>query len=274
MRNLRLLIAYDGTDFGGWQRQPGVPTIQGCLEDAIARVMGERVRLQGSGRTDAGVHAWGQVANFHTISPIPPENLARALNDTLPPAIRIRRVDEVRAEFHSRYHARSKTYRYRILLKPLCDPFVTRFVWHQPSRLDLKRMAKAASYLLGAHDFTSFCAAANARAPRPESKELDVPAAGRGSSDGRPKSEGRVRTIFASRLLWRPRTSMLIYEVKGSGFLRYMVRNIVGTLVEVGRGRLEPEAVARLLEARDRSRAGPTAPAQGLFLMNVDYGGN
>ncbi|HEX5481511.1 MAG TPA: tRNA pseudouridine synthase A, partial [Terriglobia bacterium] len=222
------------------------------------RITGSVVKLTGSGRTDAGVHAAGQVANFYTTCPIPCANLQKALNNTLPATIRIRGVEEAPPVFHARYDAKAKTYRYRILQAPVCPPFLARFVHHETQLLDRRMMALAAKWIEGEHDFTSFVAAG----VKLYSKE---------HADRRPPSKPAVRTIFSSRLIWRPRTRLLIYEIRGSGFLLYMVRNIVGTLIEVGRGRIEPEGMGRILKARDRSLAGPTAPAQGLCLVKVEY---
>jgi tRNA pseudouridine38-40 synthase len=259
MRNLRLIISYDGTDFHGWQRQPDATTVQECLESAIGRILGQKVQVCGSGRTDAGVHALNQVANFKTACRIPCENLLKALNNILQPAVRIKDVGEVKRRFHARRDARSKTYRYRILQVPVASPFVNRFVWHYPLPLDIPRMAQAAKLLEGEHDFTSFAAA-------------DAPVEQARSPVLRDKAETPlVRSIFTSRILRRPRTHMLIYEVTGSGFLHHMVRNIVGTLVEVGRGKLVPVDMTRILATRDRTLAGPTAPAQGLCLVRVEY---
>ncbi len=248
LRNLRLLLSYDGTDFHGWQRQPDAPTVQEYLESAIERILGEKVQVYGSGRTDAGVHALNQVANFTTACKIPCENLLKALNNTLQPTVRVKDVREVALQFHARYDARSKTYRYRILQAPVASPFVNRFAWHYPFPLDVRRIAQAAKLFEGEHDFSSFAAA-------------DAPVA----------QATLTRTIFSSRILRRTRTCMLIYEVTGSGFLHHMVRNIVGTLVEVGRGKLEPADITRILQAHDRTLAGPTAPAQGLCLVRVEY---
>jgi tRNA pseudouridine38-40 synthase len=252
MRNIRLVIAYDGTGFHGWQRQPNAPTVQACLEDAIAKITGSPVQVMGSGRTDAGVHAQNQVANFSTASPIPRANLVKALNDVLPPEVRIKEAQEVPHRFHARYDAVAKTYCYRILQAPVCSPFIWRFVCHHPYPLERVRMAAAARLVEGEHDFTSFAASGE-------------------EVEGAEEARSMVRTIFRSRLLWRPRTSMLVYKVRGNGFLHHMVRNIVGTLMEVGRGRLAPQDVERILAARDRTLAGPTAPAQGLCLLKVEY---
>jgi tRNA pseudouridine38-40 synthase len=265
MRNLCVVLAYDGTDFRGWQRQPGTPTIQECLERSIERVIGRPTHVWGSGRTDAGVHALGQVANFKTDCPIPGENLLKALNDILPPTVRVKEVREVSEAFHARYDVRAKTYRYRILQAPTCSPFLWRFVWHYPYPLRHEQMAAAAQLIEGEHDFTSFAAV--------ESKEPEARSQNSESTiqDSKPPDKEMVRRIFSSQLILRPRTSMLIYDVRGSGFLHHMVRSIVGTLVEVGRGKLAPEDITRILAARERSRAGPTAPAQGLCLVKVEY---
>jgi len=248
MRNIRLILAYDGTDFHGWQRQPAAATVQACLEQALKTLTGAGTQVYGSGRTDAGVHAAAQVANFHTACPIPCSNLRKALNDLLPPTIRVKAAEEVPAAFHARYAAKRKTYRYRILQTATCSPFLWRFVYHYPYPLDHHAMARAARLFQGEHDFTSFAAAGDCE-----------------------EEKSKVRVIHRSRFLWRPRTSLLVYEVTGNGFLHHMVRNMAGTLVEVGRGKLEPADIQRILAARDRTQAGPTAPAQGLCLMKVEY---
>ena len=277
MRNIRLLIAYDGTDFHGWQRQSNAPTVQDCLESAIERILGERAQVWGSGRTDAGVHALNQVANFKTDCPIPCENLVKALNDALPPTVRIKDSHEVSAKFHARYDVHSKTYRYRILQAPVCPPFLWRFVWHYPFPLDGGRMTEAAKLFEGEHDFTSFAAVDGSAAEESfqgAGKDRNAPRrdGGSGAQPAAHKIEtAMVRRIFASRIFRHPRTSMLIYEVSGNGFLHHMVRNMVGTLMEVGRGKLEPGGIMRILKARDRTMAGPTAPAQGLCLVEVEY---
>jgi len=250
MRNIRIVLAYDGTDFHGWQRQPDAPTVQACLEDALQKLMGAPAQVYGSGRTDAGVHASYQVANFHTASTIPGANLVKALNNLLPPTVRIKEAKDVPPGFHARHDATRKTYRYRIVTTPVCSPLLWRFVCHHPYSLDRERMAEAAQLFEGEHDFTSFAAADGL-------EEEDM--------------SSRVRTIFRSRFLWRPRSRMLVYEVNGNGFLRHMVRNIVGTLIEVGGGKRAPGDIPRLLAARDRTQAGPTALAQGLCLMKVEY---
>jgi tRNA pseudouridine38-40 synthase len=256
MRNICLLIAYDGIDFHGWQRQPRQPTLQGLLEEHLERITGERAKLNGSGRTDAGVHAAGQVANFRTECPIPCESLHRALNDSLPASVRIRSAREVPGEFHARLDARSKTYRYRILQAPICPPFLARFVHHYPYALDFKEMSRAALLIEGEHDFTSFAGKAQG-AKRSENKK---------------GNRSMVRQIYFSRLRLHKNLRLLVYETRGNGFLHHMVRNIVGTLIEVGSGKLPSQAIPSIIEARDRRAAGPTAPAQGLCLVRVEYG--
>ncbi len=249
MRNLKLILAYDGTDFCGWQVQPDAPSIQGTLAEAIGRITGEKVLPQGSGRTDAGVHALGQVATFQTKSVIPAVNLAIALNDILPASIRVLQASDVPPEFHVRKSAKAKTYRYRIYRQAICPPFLARYVWHYPYPLDFDAVAAAAPLVQGEHDFTSFAAS------DPEK--------------GRPEESSNVRMIFSSA--WRREGEEWIYEVRGSGFLHHMVRNLVGTFILVGKGTLKPEDISRILNAKNRSAAGATAPAQGLFLANVEY---
>jgi|SRR5271166_3392931 len=250
MPNLKLILAYDGSDFAGWQVQPDAVTVQGTLASAIGRVTGEKVLPQGSGRTDAGVHALAQVVTFVTESSVPAANFVKALNDILPPTVRVLEVEEAAADFHARKSARGKTYRYRIYRAAICPPFLSRFVWHYPFPLDELVMARAAPLVEGEHDFTSFAA-------------VD-PARGR---EGEPVSN--LRRIFSSR--WERAGDELIYTVKGSGFLHHMVRNLVGTFILVGKGTLAVEDVPRILQARNRSTAGATAPACGLYLVGVDY---
>lgn len=249
-RNLKLTLAYDGTDFHGWQIQPGKPTIQGVFGDCVERVTGERLLPQGSGRTDAGVHALGQVASIAIASPIPSRNLQAALNDVLPPSIRVMAVDEVSAEFHARKSAKAKTYRYRIFRGDPCPPFAARYVYHHPYPLEETAMQDAAAGVVGEHDFTSFAAV------DPE----------RGREDDERSS---VRTIFSSE--WKREGEELVYTVRGSGFLHHMVRNLVGTFLLVGKGSLTAKDVTRILQSRDRSAAGATAPASGLYLVSVEY---
>jgi tRNA pseudouridine38-40 synthase len=250
-RNWKLTLIYDGSEFHGWQVQPGLPTIQATLAAAIKRVTAERVLPQGSGRTDAGVHALAQVASCALESPIPPENLLKALNDVLPASIRVTQAEEASPEFHARKSARAKTYRYRILRAPICPPFLARYVYHHPFPLDEEAMIAAAELLGGEHDFTSFAAVA------PERANEDEPTS-------------NVRTIYSSR--WRREGDELIYTVIGSGFLHHMVRHLVGTFLLVGKGTLDAQAISRIIEARNRSaNPGPTAPANGLYLVEVQY---
>ena len=249
MRNLKLILSYDGSDFAGWQIQPDAATIQGTLAAAVGRITGETVLPQGSGRTDAGVHALAQVATFATESSVPIGNFVKALNDILPPSIRVMDVQEVAAEFHARRSARGKTYRYRLYREAICSPFLARYVWHYPYPLNEQSMAAAAARVQGEHDFTSFAAV------DPE-RGRDIPVS-------------NVRRILSSN--WERQGDELVYTVKGSGFLHHMVRNLVGTFILVGKGTLKPEDVTRILEARDRAAAGATAPASGLYLVNVEY---
>jgi tRNA pseudouridine38-40 synthase len=250
MRNLKLILAYDGSEFSGWQVQPGAATIQGTLASAIGRITAEKVLPQGSGRTDAGVHALAQVATFSTESPIPAENLVKALNDILPAAIRVLEVSEVAADFHARKSARAKTYRYRLYRGAICPPFLARYVWHHPYPLDEDTMQTAAALVVGEHDFTSFAAV------DPE----------RGREEGEATN---VRRIFSSS--WQRDGNELVYAVRGSGFLHHMVRNLVGTFVLVGKGTLKASDVERILAERNRSAAGATVPASGLYLVSVEY---
>jgi tRNA pseudouridine38-40 synthase len=250
-RRIRITLAWDGTAFHGWQVQPGgLATIQGVLEEIVGGIEGARVHVAASGRTDAGVHAREQVAAFTLTNPIPPENLQRALNRLLPPAIRVLNVREAEPDFHPRFDAVAKTYEYAINRAPLCSPFEWPWVHHYPYPLDEEAMIAAAELFEGAHDFTAFAASDN--------------------RDGDGKS--RVRTIFSSKMYRSG--DRLIYTVRGSGFLKHMVRNIVGTLIETGRGNLDLSAVEALFFAGAPGKAGPTAPAKGLVLYSVEYGGD
>jgi tRNA pseudouridine38-40 synthase len=253
MRNFKIVLAYDGSDFSGWQVQPDAATIQGTLASAIGRVTGEKVLPQGSGRTDAGVHALAQVATFALESPIPPQNLVKALNDMLPPSIRVIEATEVPLEFHARKSAHAKTYHYRIHRGAVCPPFIARYVWHYPYPLDVDAIRQAAGFVIGEHDFTSFAAVDSERGREDEVSDV----------------RSNVRRVFASA--WECTAEELLYVVRGSGFLHHMVRNLVGTFVLVGKGTLKPEDVATILEARNRSAAGATAPASGLYLVSVEY---
>jgi tRNA pseudouridine38-40 synthase len=249
MRNLKLVLAYDGTDFAGWQVQPDTPTIQGTLASAIGRLTGEKVLPQGSGRTDAGVHALAQVATFTTESSIPAENFFKALNSMLPSTIRVLEVSEEVPDFHARKSAKAKTYCYRMSRAKICSPFAARYVWHYPYPLDEDVMQSAAQEVVGEHDFTSFAASDPER--------------------GKEEIASNVRCVFSSQ--WEREGDEFVYRVRGNGFLHHMVRNLVGTFVLVGKQTLQLGDVKRILEAHDRSLAGATAPASGLHLVSVEY---
>jgi tRNA pseudouridine38-40 synthase len=249
MRNFKLVLAYDGTDFCGWQVQPEAASIQGTLASAIGRVTGEKVLPQGSGRTDAGVHALAQVATFALESVIPAPNLMIALNDVLPAAIRVFLCVEAPLEFHARKSASAKTYRYRMYRGDVCPPFLARYVWHYPYPLDFAAMEQAAPVIEGEHDFTSFAAVDPER--------------------GKDGEFSNLRRVSSSR--WVSTDEEFVYEIRGNGFLHHMVRNLIGTFLLVGKGTLKPGDVSRIIAARDRSAAGATAPASGLYLVNVEY---
>jgi tRNA pseudouridine38-40 synthase len=247
MRRIKILVSYDGTGYHGWQVQPGLPTIQGALEQAISQIEGRPAPVAGSGRTDAGVHAVAQVAAFSIQNPIPVDNLRRALNRLLPRDIRVLRVEEAPPDFHPRFQATRKSYEYRIFRGEICSPFERRYVYHHPYPLAVEEMIATAPLLEGEHDFAGFAA-----------------------SDDRDELElSKVRTIFCSQLAQEG--ERLIYRVTGSGFLKHMVRNIVGVLLEVGKGNLDRAGFLARLEPGCRIPAGPTAPARGLFLMSVEY---
>lgn len=248
MRRIKITVAYDGTAYHGWQVQPALPTIQGVLEAVVAEIEGRPVKVEGSGRTDAGVHALAQVAAFSIENPIPAVNLRRAMNRLLPPDIRILAAEEAPDNFNPRRDARSKTYEYRIFRGEVCPPFERLYVHHHPYPLDLDRILEAAAVLEGEHDFTAFAA----------SDESD--ALGR----------SKVRTVFSSQVISTP--PRLFYRVRGSGFLKHMVRNIVGTLLEAGKHNIDAAGVRALLAPGVCVKAGPTAPPSGLLLVEVDYG--
>jgi tRNA pseudouridine38-40 synthase len=268
-RNLKIVLSYDGADFSGWQVQPGRSTVQGALAAALERVTGARLLPQGSGRTDAGVHALAQVAScaVESESAIPAENLVRALNHLLPPAVRVLSVEDAPPDFHARHSAKAKTYRYRIFRATICTPFLARYVYHHPFPLDEEAMCRAAPWVTGEHDFTSFAAV------EPEEGKGRVEAGDSPAKDrvAQPSSAVRsnVRTIFSS--VWERQGEELIYTVRGSGFLHHMVRNLVGTFLLVGKGSLDEAGFRRILERKDRSAAGSTAPASGLYLVSVEY---
>jgi len=245
MRRIKITLAYDGTDFHGWQVQPGVPTIQGSLEQILSEIENRPVKVAGSGRTDAGVHALAQVAAFSLENQIPVENLRKAINRQLPPSIRVHSAEETDAEFHPRFDARAKTYEYRIYRGQSCPPFEWRYTHHYPFPMDVERMIALAPLLEGEHDFAAFAAA--------DDRELAT----------------TRRQIFSSR--WEANGDRLVYRVRGSGFLKHMVRNLVGVFLEGGKGNLDADGFRALLAPAPGHRAGPTAPAKGLFLVQVDY---
>src|ERR1700722_3348390 len=274
-RNIKLTIAYDGGDFHGWQVQPGQQTVQGVLMDLLHQITGEMPALCGAGRTDAGVHAWGQAAHFKTESAISPHKLAGALNALAPPSIRIRDAAEVPLDFHARWLASAKTYQYRIYRGPVVPPFCWRYVLHDPRPLDFAAMARVARCFEGEHDFSSFAASTGSmeedrerittrRIALSEMVRYEAPLA---TSIGSMTSTGSTASLGEQA----GRAEEWVYVVRGRSFLRSMVRKIVGTLLEVGRGRMGPQEIAELFEARDRTRSGPVAAAQGLCLMSVEY---
>jgi tRNA pseudouridine38-40 synthase len=252
MRYFKLTISYDGTDFHGWQIQaPGKPTIQGEIVSVLRQITQESTLLHGAGRTDAGVHALGQVASFRTQSALSAQEFQRALNALLPQTIRIVGAEEVGPDFHARWSALRKTYRYRLYRGKVVPPMVSRYVLHYPFPLDEDAMRKAASRFVGPHDFASF-------------------AASTGSEDD-DKERSTVREIYSSELARSEDGEELVYTVRGRSFLRYMVRKMVGTLLDVGRGKLTPEDINRLYELRDRSKSGPTVPPLGLCMVSVEH---
>lgn len=295
-RNLKITLSYDGAEFHGWQIQPGFPTVQGALAECLGRITGENVLPQGSGRTDAGVHALAQVASVRINSPIPERNLMIALNDILPLAIRVTGVEMVEDGFHARHAATAKTYRYRIYRDEICPPFLARYVYHDPCPLDEEAMIRASEYVVGTFDFTSFAASDPERSVRIAGSqeriskrvgaspmagdELDEIVSKIGTQsleidedigpDALSQKMGNVRTIHSS--LWARTPEEFSYTIRGNGFLHHMVRNLVGTFLEVGRGSLKPEDVPAIITARNRGAAGATAPASGLYLVNVEYG--
>ena len=243
-RNIKLIIAYDGSSYHGWQRQPSDDTIQQQLETAIERLTGQKISITGASRTDAGVSALGQVANFRIDSPIPTENFAGALNSSLPEEIAVCIAEEASDSFEAIRCAKGKLYRYTICTSPIRPVLKIRQCWHYPYLLDAGQMDKAAKLIVGKRDFKSFASAADTR-------------------------QSSVRTVTRCDVV--ARADGLDIEVEGDGFLYNMVRNITGTLVEVGRGRWGPEKITEIIEAKDRTAAGPLAPAQGLCLVRIDY---
>jgi tRNA pseudouridine38-40 synthase len=244
MRNISLLVSYDGTAYHGWQCQPNAITIQETLQKTIERITSRPVKLYGGARTDSGVHARGQVVNFHSDSGIDVKSLEKGINSLLPPDIRIRRADEVPEDFHSRYSAKSKTYVYCILNTLHNSPFYGRYAWHIRRDLDVSSMRNTIQHVKGAHDFSAF------------KKQEET-------------YRSTVREVLRAGVARRKEFVYIVLE--GTGFLRYMVRNIVGTLVWVGSGRLTKQGFLEVMESRDRQKAGPTAPAKGLFLKEIKY---
>ena len=245
MRTLKIVVAYDGTEFVGWQRQGKGVSVQGLIEEALTAIEGAPITLHGAGRTDSGAHALGQVASVRLAAPIDDDQLRRALNAHLPDSIRVTSVTTVADDFHARFSATGKAYEYRIWNAPTIPPFIRLYAWHVIEPLDLDAMREATTAIPGEHDFAGFRSA-------------------------RSVNHTTVREITSAG--WRtPGESLLVFDIAGKGFLRYMVRSLVGTLVEIGRGQRPASDMARLLANPDRSAAGRTAPALGLFLMKVDY---
>jgi tRNA pseudouridine38-40 synthase len=251
MRHFKLTIAYDGTDFHGWQIQQGKPTIQGEIVAVLRRLTQEDVILHGAGRTDAGVHALGQVASFRTRSGLSAVEFQRALNALLPPAIRIVGSEEVGPDFHARWSALRKTYRYRLYRGKVVPPFLWRYVLHYPFPLDEEQMREAVRRFVGVHDFAAFAASTG-------SEEDD-------------KERTTEREIFSAELERNAEDDELVFTVQGRSFLRYMVRKMVGTLLDIGRGRLAVEDIERLYQLKDRSKSGPTVPSHGLVMVEVKH---
>jgi tRNA pseudouridine38-40 synthase len=251
MQTIKLTIAYDGADFHGWQLQPGLPTIQGALHDALRQITQEAITVHGASRTDAGVHALGQVAHFKTHSTLDAREIQRGMNALLPPTVRIVAAQEVGQDFHARWLAQGKTYRYRIYRGEVLPPFDHRRSFHYPWPLDEAAMSAAARAFEGQHDFTSFAASTG-------SEEDD-------------KDRDMHRVIHSSEIVREPDRDEIAYVVRGRSFLRYMVRKIVGTLIEVGKGRLAPTDIPEIFAALDRSRSGPTVPPEGLYLVALEY---
>ncbi len=242
MKNYKLILSYDGTDFHGWQRQPKKRTVQGTLEDSLTQITQKKINITGAGRTDAGVHAQAQVANFKASLSLEDDELFRALNSLLPQDVRVTSLKRTDLDFHARKMAKSKIYQYRIVNSTNISPFIMRYVLHWPSPLKVQRMREAAPLFIREADFTSF-----------SSNRLLDP----------------VRKVTRSEL--HKKGNEIIYTVEANGFLRYMVRTMAGTLLEVGKGKLLPEQMEALFRKKERSLASPTAPAKGLCLIKVNY---
>ncbi len=244
-RNYFMIIEYDGSNYHGWQRQKGVLTIQEVIESRLAIITGENVTVWASGRTDAGVHALGQAAHFLSRTTIPPDALWRGLNSLLPEDIVIKELKPVHRKFHARFHAKSKIYQYRILNRSLRSALMRNYLWHVPQELNLDAIICGLEILRGEHDFKAFQASGT-------------------------KVKNTVRTLFRAEIAKKP-DNMLVFTFEANGFLRYMVRNMVGTLIDVGKGKFRVEQLKQILESRDRQQAGMTAPARGLYLVEVKY---
>lgn len=245
MRNIKLVIEYDGTKYHGWQIQPNAVSIQETIEDRLKKIIQEEIRLIAAGRTDAGVHAIEQVANFSTESRLDINNIQRGLNSMLPPDIAVKEISEAEQDFHARYSAKSKIYRYVILNQRFPSPLYHNFSWFIPFKLDIKEMKKAVQCLIGKHDFSSFKAS-------------------------RCNSNNPIREVY-SISLDRDSKGFIIFEIEATAFLKQMVRNIVGTLADVGKGKIGVSEFEEILKAKDRKKAGITAPPQGLFLVKIKY---
>jgi tRNA pseudouridine38-40 synthase len=270
VHNIKLTLAYDGTDFHGWQIQPGRPTIQGALGDVVRKLTGERLTVFGAGRTDAGVHALGQVAHFKTHSELTAAEFQRAFNALLPATIRVVAAEELGPDFHARWQALAKTYCYRLWRGRVVPPLMARGVLHYPWPLDEAAMERAAPLFEGVHDFSSFAASAGSEdddRERTMTREIFSARVFRGTSAA---LEAAGVEALARMGAWGGEAELLV-AIRGKSFLRYMVRKLVGTLIDVGKGKLAPEDMPRLFELRDRSKAGATVPPGGLFLVSVEY---
>ncbi|MBW2412554.1 MAG: tRNA pseudouridine(38-40) synthase TruA [Deltaproteobacteria bacterium] len=245
VRNFKIIIEYDGSQYCGWQRQDNDPTIQETIEKALIKMTDQKISLIGSGRTDAGVHAYGQAANFRCDTKLTAGDFLGGLNSLTPEDIVIAACEEVAAEFHARFSATSKTYEYRILNRPNPAAIARQYAWHIRKPLDLDAMRTALPHLIGSHDFKAFEGA------------------------GSPRAHTTRNVLNAG--LTEENNGYIVFEIEADGFLRYMVRNIVGTLVEVGLSKISPDDVKHILDSRDRTRAPATAPAHGLFLIRVNY---
>jgi len=272
LTTFKITLAYDGTDFVGWQRQASGTSIQGLLEDALRELDGREVTVTGAGRTDAGVHALGQVAGFSLQRDITASALLRAVNARLPATVRVTAAEDAPVDFHARFGARAKTYLYRLWNGEVISPFERQFAWHVPSALDVDRMAQAARAVEGRHDFAAFQAAGS----ETQTTEREIFSSAIVSAGLKPRATyGGGGTydddLRSAELQLRESGHLLVYEITGDGFLRHMVRTIVGTLVEIGRGRRSVGSMEEAIRSRDRRTAGPTAPPEGLFLVRVAY---